>query len=249
MCWTIRTPAPSGEGRAGRSSASARGPPVEQAITTTGAVAIPDPARPRGREARREVAALAGRRVRPAWAASETLRPSSSANASSPWAAVGLATSSNAPSASASTACAPRAEKAETTTTGMDPTRPAPSRRARSTPRPSRPGIARSRVRASGPCSRQAASASSPSAAVATTSKPCRPSASASIRRMSRESSATTTRWAACAGTTPRAPGRFRGRTGRRCRAGPPGGRRSWRSPRSSRGWRSGRPRAGPPRR
>ena len=34
MCWMITVPAPSGEGSFGSSSASARGPPVEQAITT-----------------------------------------------------------------------------------------------------------------------------------------------------------------------------------------------------------------------
>ena len=53
----------------------------------------------------------------------------------------GLATRSKAPSARASTARAPWAgEKAETTTTGT--ARARPSRSARSTPRPSRPGIA-----------------------------------------------------------------------------------------------------------
>ena len=64
----------------------------------------------------------------------------------------GLATRSNAPSASASTARAPWAgEKAETTTTGTGSALPA--RSARSTPRPSRPGMCRSSVIASGRCS------------------------------------------------------------------------------------------------
>src|SRR5689334_15537115 len=59
---------------------------------------------------------------------------------------------------------------------------------------PSRPGIARSSVIASGRCSRQSASASSPSDAVPTTSTPAWVRADARTRRMKPESSATTTR-------------------------------------------------------
>jgi hypothetical protein len=188
MCWTISVPAPSGLGSRGISSASAFGPPVEQAMIT----ARPAPVARRaatGASRRRS----AGRRTRPLCAASATLRPSSLLNDAIDSPTAGLATRSNAPSASASTARAPCAgENAETTTTGTGSARP--SRSARSTPMPSSPGIARSSVSASGRCSRHAASAASPSAAVATTSKPCRPSASASMRRMSRESSATTIR-------------------------------------------------------
>ena len=111
----------------------------------------------------------------------------------------GLGTRSKAPSASASTARAPWAgEKALTTMTG---TSGAPfSFSARSTPRPSRPGIARSRVMASGRVARHCASASSPSRAVPTTSKPAAPSAPPRTVRMNGESSATTMRGAGAIG-------------------------------------------------
>ena len=223
-------------------------------MTTTG-----EPPRRRGRRVRgapRGGAQRAGRRTRPLWAAASTLRPSSSVKVPMPSPMAGLATRSKAPSARASTARAPWAgEKADTTTVGTLVARP--SRSARSTPMPSRPGIARSSVIASGRWSRHAASASSPSAAVATTSKPCRPSASESIRRIRRESSATTTRclepastscpWFSVARATPparRAPRRPLRRTGPRRSGARRGGRRSWRWPRSTRGWPWGRPRA-----
>ena len=224
MCWTISEPVPSGAGSFGISSPSAFGPPVEDAIRTNLRVAL------RGRTATRGTAGAAGaaattrrRRALPASAASPTLRASSAVKSVIDSPIAGLATRSIAPSASASTARAPCAgEKADTTTTGTGSALPA--RSARSTPRPSRPGMCRSSVSASGRCSLQAASASSPSAAVATTSKPWRPRASDRIRRMSRESSATTTRCAlfvmaaTLAETTPR-----RARRHPRGRTGPPG--------------------------
>jgi hypothetical protein len=89
-------------------------------------------------------------------------------------------------------------EKALTTITG---TAGAPlSFRARSTPRPSRPGMARSSVMASGRVARHCASASSPSRALPTTSKPAAFSAPPRTVRMNGESSATTMRGAAAIG-------------------------------------------------
>ena len=137
---------PSGAGSFGISSPSAFGPPVEEAISTTflrrragGA-----PARGGAAGARRTGAAGAGgatrRRGLPLSAASSTLRPSSAVKRAIDSPIAGLATRSNAPSASASTARAPWAgEKAETTTTGTGSALPA--RSARSTPMPSRPGM------------------------------------------------------------------------------------------------------------
>src|SRR3954447_15520327 len=174
--------------------ASALGPPVEQAMITTrwpaGAGRRCD-----GRRSKTGRVAAAGRRRRREEAAASTLPLRSVAKAANGWPIAGLGTRSKAPSASASTARAPWAgEKADTTTTGTDVPRPA--RSALSTPRPSRPGMCRSSVIASGRCSLQAASASSPSAAVATTSNPWRTRASERMRRIRRESSATTTRCA-----------------------------------------------------
>ena len=71
---------------------------------------------------------------------------------------------------------------------------------ARRTPMPSSPGMARSRVMASGCVARHSASASSPSRAVPTTSKPAAPSAPPRTVRMNGESSATTMRGAAAIG-------------------------------------------------
>src|ERR1700754_2821015 len=198
MCWTITEPLPSGDGSLGISSPRAFGPPVEEAIMTN--LRVPLRWRTAGRGAIAGGAGAAGRgakrrRLVPLSAASLTFFASSVVNASSDSPIAGLATRSNAPSARASTTRAPWAgENAETTTTGTGSALPA--RSARRTPRPSRPGMWRSSVSASGRCASHAARASSPAAAVATTSKPCRPSASARMRRIRRESSATTTRCA-----------------------------------------------------
>ena len=176
MCWTISEPVPSGAGSFGISSPRAFGPPVEEAITTNFLVPGRAAWRRRAPAARRAIggaAATRGRRARilPLIAASLTFLDSSAVKSAIDSPIAGLATRSNAPSASASTARAPWAgEKAETTTTGTDSALPA--RSARSTPRPSRPGMCRSSVIASGRYWLQAASASSPSAAVATTSNP-----------------------------------------------------------------------------
>ena len=178
MCWTMTDPVPSGDGSFGISSPRAFGPPVEDAIITNflraasaDGRAVAGRARSgRSRGGGRGAAATARRRL-PLSAASLTFLASSTVKSAIDSPIAGLATRSNAPSASASTARAPWAgENADTTTTGTDVALPA--RSARSTPRPSRPGMCRSRVIASGRCSLQAASASSPSAAVATTSKP-----------------------------------------------------------------------------
>ena len=100
--------------------------------------------------------------------------------------------SATARSARQSTARAPAAgENADTTTTGMVESA---CLSARSTPIPSRPGIARSRVSTSGRAVRHSASAESPSCAVPITSNPLFESASEMIRRISAESSVTTTR-------------------------------------------------------
>ena len=153
MCWTISEPVPSGAGSFGISSPRAFGPPVEEAITTNFLVpgrAGVAAARTGGRGAIGR-GATRGRRVRilPAIAASLTFLDSSAVKSAIDSPIAGLATRSIAPSASASTARAPWAgEKAETTTTGTDSALPA--RSARSTPRPSRPGMCRSRVIASG---------------------------------------------------------------------------------------------------
>ena len=121
MCWTISVPAPSGEGSAGISSASARGPPVEEAMTQraarrradrgardrrarrrwrgAGAGAAPWPSRPRRAERRWPPRRRSWRRQDlVAELCDERVERSP---------AGGLATSSNAPSASASTARAP----------------------------------------------------------------------------------------------------------------------------------------------
>jgi hypothetical protein len=136
MCWTSSPPAPSGAGRAGSSSPRARGPPVEEAMTTIGPVAVRRAAvAGRGRRVARAAGGVAGdvagaalaaeralgaelsgaaagerrgaRRPRPERAASATLRASSDEKPSSESPKPGLATRSKAPSASASTARAP----------------------------------------------------------------------------------------------------------------------------------------------
>src|SRR6185312_6834602 len=198
-------PTPSGAGSLGTSAASARGPPVEVAITTSratldgagerrgagaggwgaqgvgraGATAPPTGAVPRG--LRREAAACL------------TLVPRASMNESRLSLAVGLETRSKAPSARASTARAPwAAEKADTTTTGMLVS--VRSRRILSTPSPSRPGMVRSSVIASGRSRSHRASASSPSRALPTTSSPALVSDRVTMLRIRALSSATTTR-------------------------------------------------------
>ena len=167
-------------GSAGRSSPSARGPPVEEAMTHERAGAPRGGrqrggararrravARRRGACRRRRGAARAGVRRPARDLAAELLAEGVEAARRPP----GLATSSNAPSASASTARAPWAgEKAETTMTG---TGGLPRRSARSTPRPSRPGMARSSVMRVGPRARGRARAPRRRRAAApTTSKP-----------------------------------------------------------------------------
>src|SRR3954449_13053675 len=126
-------------------------------------------------------------------AAARTLSDSSATNALSASPAPGLATRSNAPSESAPTARAPWAgENADTTMTGIDG---APGRlSSRRTPIPSMPGMWRSSVIVSGRSRRHSSSASSPSHACPTTSKPASVRACVSTRRMRPESSATTTR-------------------------------------------------------
>src|SRR3954447_9366527 len=198
MCWTITVPAPSGDGSCGTRRASAAGPPVEEAMTTSGLVASAAAGRRTGAAGGRAGAGLGARagrarRRRSDPAAARTLSDSSATNALSEAPAPGLATRSKAPSASASTARAPCAgENAETTITGMAG---APGRlSSRRTPMPSMPGMARSSVMASGRRRRQSSSASSPSLAWPTTSKPASDSACVSTRRIRRESSAPTTR-------------------------------------------------------
>src|SRR4051812_18227327 len=195
MCWTITVPAPSGAGSCGTSRASAAGPPVDEAMKTSG---LAPTATAAGRRTGGAVAAGAGaagratrRRSEPA--AARTLSESSATNALSASPAPGLATRSNAPSDSASTARAPWAgENADTTITGMDG---APGRlSSRRTPIPSMPGMWRSSVMVSGRRRRHSSRASSPSLACPTTSKPASVSAWVSTRRMRPESSATTTR-------------------------------------------------------
>src|SRR3954470_6793947 len=203
MCCTITVPAPSGAGSCGTSRASAAGPPVEDAMQTSG-LAPPAAARAGRIGAARPGAAGAGagvgagatgramrRRSEPA--AARTLSDSSATNALSASPAAGLATRSNAPSESASTARAPWAgENADTTMTGIDG---APGRlSSRRTPIPSMPGMWRSSVIVSGRSRRHSSSASSPSFACPTTSKPASVRACVSTRRMRPESSATTTR-------------------------------------------------------
>ena len=123
MCWTISVPMPSGDGSLGTSAASARGPPVEVAITTARAVRLRG-ARV-GTVCAGGVAARAAERRSAGWpaapdsAAIRTLLMRLCAKPSRPSPADGFATRSNAPSASASTARAPcEGENAETTTTG-----------------------------------------------------------------------------------------------------------------------------------
>src|SRR3954470_5680373 len=189
MCCTITVPAPSGAGSCGTSRASAAGPPVEEAMNTSG-LEPTDAA-----TGRRAGGATAGRamRRRSEPAAARTLSDSSATNVLGASPAPGLATRSNAPSESASTARAPWAgENADTTMTGIDG---APGRlSSRSTPIPSMPGMARSSVMVSGRSRRHSSSASSPSFACPTTSKPASVRACVSTRRMRPESSATTTR-------------------------------------------------------
>src|SRR3954453_11991856 len=202
MCCTITVPAPSGAGSCGTSRASAAGPPVDEAMTTSGL----EPTGPRAGRRAGEIGpghsgaacaagAGAGRamRRRSEPAAARTLSESSATNALSASPAPGLATRSNAPSESASTARAPWAgENADTTMTGIDG---APGRlSSRRTPIPSMPGMWRSSVIVSGRSRRHSSSASSPSFACPTTSKPASVRACVSTRRMRPESSATTTR-------------------------------------------------------
>src|SRR4051812_16204048 len=199
MCWTIMVPAPSDAGSCGTRRASAAGPPVEDAMNTSGLAPTAPGAGPTRRDAGGAGAAGAGagagrttrRRSEPA--AARTLSDSSATNALSASPAPGLATRSNAPSEGASTAREPCAgENADTTMTGIDG---APGRlSSRRTPIPSMPGMCRSSVIASGRRRRQSWSASSPSCACPTTSKPASDRACVSTRRMRPESSATTTR-------------------------------------------------------
>src|SRR3954463_869619 len=198
MCGTITVRAPSGAGSCGTSRASAAGPPVDEAMKTSGLAATPAGA---GRGTARAGGAggadagTTGRamRRRSEPAAARTLSESSATNALSASPAPGLATRSNAPSDSASTARAPWAgENADTTITGMDG---APGRlSSRRTPIPSMPGMWRSSVMVSGRSRRHSSSASSPSFACPTMSKPASVRACVSTRRMRPESSATTTR-------------------------------------------------------
>ena len=195
MCWTISSPRRAATGSAGSSSPSARGPPVEEAITTSGGAARGRRGARRGlRRAAGGAAAVAGRRTRPLWAAASTLRPSSCGEGAHALADRRLGDQ-------VERALGERVDGAGAVGGGEggdddDRHRVArPSRSARSTPMPSRPGIARSSVIASGRWSRQAASASSPSAAVADDVEALRgrgrrPASAASAR----ESSATTTR-------------------------------------------------------
>ena len=114
MCCTIKVPAPRRAGSLGSRAASARGPPVEVAMTTVRAQSSP-PDRDGGRAT---CAPLVGR-ADDASAASRTFVTRFSVNASRLSPTAGLGTRSNAPSASASTARAPwDGENAETTTTG-----------------------------------------------------------------------------------------------------------------------------------
>ena len=172
MCWTISVPAPSGEGSWGMSSPSAFGPPVEQAMTTTFLPADRGAADRTGAAGRRAIGRAAGRRARPLWAASPTLRPSSDGEGLQRLAEGGLgdqlegALGQRVDGAGAvgggeggdhddrhrlGLARAQGAEHAEAVHAGHVQVE-----------RHARPGR----------CSRHAASASSPSAAVATTSKP-----------------------------------------------------------------------------
>src|SRR4051794_33535263 len=213
MCCTMTVPAPSDAGSCGTRRAGAAGPPVEDAMNTSGLAPTAPGVGPTRRGAGGAGAAAGAgagaerttrRRSEPA--AARTLSDSSATNALSASPAPGLATRSNAPSESASTARAPCAvENADTTMTGIDG---APGRlSSRRTPIPSMPGMCRSSVIASGRRRRQSSSASSPSLACPTTSKPASERACVSTRRMRPESSATTTRGA---GATVIASGRGR---------------------------------------
>ena len=121
MCWTITEPEPSWRREPGISSPSAFGPPVEDAITTNlPARCARGPAARGGRRGRgRPRGGQAGARTVAASAASLTLRASSVVKSSSDSPIAGLATRSNAPSASGR----PRGRRgrgrtADTTTTG-----------------------------------------------------------------------------------------------------------------------------------
>ncbi len=239
MCWTMTEPEPSGAGSFGISSPRAFRPPVEDAIITN--FLPPERGGRAGSGTRRgglvdERGDLGGRRGGRQAAARVRL------------AAVGGVVDlageilgelvhrlthrrlgdevERALGQRVDRAGAVGGENADTTMTGTLVALPALS--ARSTPRPSRPGMCRSRVIASGRCSLQAASASSPLAAPATTSKPWRERASERMRRIRRESSATTTRTQALElGRLATGPGTTRRRARqRRCRRRPSGLRR-----------------------
>ena len=252
MCWTIRPPAPSGEGSRGTSSPARAGRrwrrrsrqhrrrSAARRARARGGSAAGRLRRPRGAGGARRRA----RRRRPCGPARPRTRPADSPTA-------GLATRSTAPSASASTA---RRRGRGRTRRRRRPARGSalPSRSARSTPIPSRPGMCRSSVITSGRCARHSVERLVAVGGRADHVEPRRPSASVSRRRMSRESSATTTRRAPVlvgAGVMHGPPTAAAARSSTRC-----GGEqalgveqdheavaRSSRSPRSCPRWRSGR--------
>ena len=165
MCWTIRVPAPSGAGSAGSSSASARGPPVEEAMTTARGAPPPGAADGAARRTAWPSAACAGAAARPA-PRGDRLRAGVSARFS---VKASKRLADGRLGDEVERALGQRVDRAGAVggREGADDDDRhggrAALRRARSTPRPSRPGMARSSVMASGRVARHSASASSPS--------------------------------------------------------------------------------------
>ena len=266
MCWTISVPAPRRRGQRGHQLAEGLGAAgragdhdelrgADGRARRAGAGVRRHRRGARPPPGRRAIAGRGARRPRPACAASATLRPSSAVNVSMRSPIAGLATRSKAPLGEGvhGAGAVGGGEGGD----HHDRDRRRPCRRAARGARRCRPGpaCARSSVSASGRCcAAERERLVAVRGAADDLEALARRGRRTSIRRMRRESSATTTRrfleswWSprpcgpsAATASSTSSPA---GEQALRVQEDDQAVARSWRWPRSCRGWRSGRPRA-----